>query len=67
MNAMLDTIGFSHPILRERARKRRSRALAELITAAALVVSLAIAVTAVSIGISRAGTLAAITKVCCVQ
>ena len=47
-------IGFSHPILHEQAQKRRDRAFAELITVAALFVSLAIAVTAVSIGIARA-------------
>lgn len=49
-------IGFSHPILHERSRKHRDRAFAELITVAALFVSLAIAVTAVSIGIARANT-----------
>jgi len=54
---LTDRVGFSHPIQRERARKRRNRAFAELITTAALVVSLAVAVTAVSIGIARAGTL----------
>jgi hypothetical protein len=53
---LIDGVGFSHPIQPEWARERRSRALAELITTAALVVSLAIAVTAVSIGISRADT-----------
>jgi hypothetical protein len=47
-------IGFSHPVLNEQAQKRRDRAFAELITVAALFVSLAIAVTAVSIGIARA-------------
>ena len=58
VNSMTTTrserVGFSHPILHERARKRRDRAFAELITVAALFVSLAIAVTAVSIGIARA-------------
>ena len=74
---LIDRVGFSHPIQREWARERRSRAFAELITTAALVVSLAIAVIAVSIGIARAdtfnagtlstGTLGAPTELSCVK
>ena len=64
-------VGFSHPILRDGTHKRRHRAVAGLITTVALVVSLAIAVVAVSIGIARADTpahaLGASTEVCCVQ
>jgi hypothetical protein len=55
-STLFDRIGFSHPIQRDRALTRRNRAFAELITTAALLVSLAIAVTAVSIGIARADT-----------
>jgi hypothetical protein len=59
MQPMMETamkgIGFTPPIPRARARKRRHRAVVELVTAAALVVSLAVAVTAVSFGIARAG------------
>jgi len=63
----IDRIGFFHPIQRERARKRRNRAFAELITTAALLVSLAIAVTAVSVGIARADTLGGEPNVSCVR
>ena len=65
-----DTVGFSHPALVERARKRRDRAFAELITTAALTVCLVVAVTAVSIGISRAqafGVKTEKTEMCCVR
>lgn len=64
--ALRNTVGFSHPIPGERARKRRTRALGEFITTAALFVCLAIAVTAVSIGISRASTSCPIFEVSCV-
>ena len=64
---LTDTIGFFHPILGERTRKSRERAFAELITTAALVVCLAVAVTAVSIGISRAQTYGVKTETCCVR
>ncbi len=50
-----DTVGFAHP--RRRARTRLRTMLAELIASVALVVSIAIAATAVSIGIARAGVL----------
>ena len=64
-------VGFSHPILRDGVHSRRYRAVAGLITTLALVVSLAIAVAAVSIGIARADSpanaLGAHTEVCCVQ
>ena len=65
--ALWNTVGFSHPIPGERAQKRRDRALAELLTTAGLVVCLAIAVTAVSIGISRANTFCPKFDVSCVQ
>ena len=51
---LVDGVGFSHPILRDGGRQRRDLAFAGLITTAALVVSLAIAMIAVSIGIARA-------------
>ena len=54
---LIDLVGFSNPIDRTRAHARRTRAFAELITTAALAVSLAIAVTAVSIEFARADTL----------
>jgi hypothetical protein len=57
---LVDRVGFSHPI-------QRKRAFAELITTAALLVSLAIAVTAVSIGIARADTLGGETGISCVR
>ena len=60
-------VGFSLPIQRDRALKRRNRAFAEFITTAALVVSLAIAVIAVSIGIARADVSGTRTEVSCVQ
>ena len=53
---LVNSVGFSHPIQHERARKHRERAFAELITVAALSLSLVIAVTAVSINITRADT-----------
>ena len=68
---LVERIGFSHPILHDGAYKRRHRAFAGLFTTAALVVSLAIAVVAVSLGIARAGASAdgpcARTEVRCVQ
>ena len=64
---LVDGVGFSHPILRGDAHQRRHRAFAGLITTAALVVSLAIAMVAVSIGIARADSGSAQTEVGCVQ
>ena len=64
---LVDGVGFSHPILRDGVHLRRHRAFAGLITTAALVVSLAIAMVAVSIGIARANTGSAPTEVSCVQ
>jgi hypothetical protein len=52
--ALPQPIGFSHPVLHEQARGRDQRAFAEFLTVTALFVSLAVAVTAVSIGIARA-------------
>lgn len=54
MTTSIDRVGFQPP--RDRARTKRVRAFAELITSAALVLSIAVAATAVSIGIARAGT-----------
>ena len=62
-----ETVGFSHPVEGERARKRHDRAFAELITTAALMVCLAVAITAVSIGISRAQNFGDKTQMCCVR
>ena len=69
---LADRVGFSHPILRDGLHLRRDRAFAGLITTAALVVSLAIAMIAVSIGIARADARTnaiggARTEVSCVQ
>jgi uncharacterized membrane protein len=50
-------VGFAHPILAKRGRRRRALALAELVATVALAVSILVAVTAVSIGIARADTL----------
>lgn len=46
-------IGFA-PALRRKPGQRRARALVQLIAATGLVISLVVAVTAVSIGITRA-------------
>ncbi len=54
MTTSIDRVGFQTP--RNRAQKKRVRAFAELIMSAALVLSIAIAATAVSIGIARAAT-----------
>jgi uncharacterized membrane protein len=51
-----DRVGFWHPILAKRGSGRRALALAELVATVALVVSILVAVTAVSIGIARADT-----------
>ena len=64
---LVDGVGFSHPILRDGSHQRRDRAFAGLITTAALVVSLAVAMIAVSLGIARAHTGSAPTEVSCVQ
>jgi hypothetical protein len=53
--AVAEGTGFSRPSERYWARERRSRAVAELITTAALAVCLVIAMVAVSIGLTRAG------------
>jgi hypothetical protein len=64
---LVDGVGFSHPILRDGAYNHRDRAFAGLITTTALVVSLAIAMIAVSIGISRADSGSARTELSRVQ
>ena len=48
-------IGFA-PVQRRKPGQRRARALVQLIAATGLVISLAVAATAVSIGIARAHT-----------
>jgi multisubunit Na+/H+ antiporter MnhC subunit len=48
-------IGFA-PMPRRKPGQRRARALVQLIAATGLVISLAVAATAVSIGIARANT-----------
>lgn len=55
----IDRTGFT-PRRWERAHGQRSTAVAQLITSAALVLSIAVAATAVSIGIARADGLAAV-------
>ncbi|HWP26553.1 MAG TPA: hypothetical protein VNL39_09450 [Xanthobacteraceae bacterium] len=54
--AAADGAGFARPSERYRAHERRYRALAELMTTAALAVCLIIAIAAVSIGLARAGS-----------
>jgi hypothetical protein len=53
VSAQFSTIGFT--VSRQRRRQRRSVMLAQLIATVALIVSIAVVVTAVSIGIARAG------------
>lgn len=53
----INEIGFQHPNAARRRLALRSIALAELITTLALVLSIAVAATAVSIGIARADVL----------
>jgi hypothetical protein len=50
-------IGFQPPMLKRRALRRRSTVLAQLITTVALVISIAVVATAVTIGCGRAATL----------
>jgi ABC-type lipoprotein release transport system permease subunit len=53
VSAQFNTIGFT--VSRQRRRQRRSVMLAQLIATVALIVSIAVVVTAVSIGFARAG------------
>ena len=55
MTTSIDRVGFQTP--GSRAQKKRRLAFAELIMSAALVLCIAVAATAVSIGIARADTL----------
>jgi Na+/pantothenate symporter len=48
-------VGFEQELRQARLRKRRSVALVELITTASLALSTGVAITAVSLGIARAG------------
>ena len=57
MTTSIDRVGFQTP--GSRAQKKRRLAFAELIMSAALVLCIAVAATAVSIGIARAGALGA--------
>ena len=57
MGRLTGRVGFDHPIAEKRPLKQRVVAL-ELAATVALAVSLAIAATAVSIGMARADTLA---------
>jgi hypothetical protein len=50
----MDPVGFGHPILGKRGLRRRRTALAGLLATVALVISILVAVVAVSIGIARA-------------
>jgi hypothetical protein len=56
MTTRLEPVGFQPPV--HRVQSRRRLVFAELITFAVLVFSLAVAATAVSIGIARAESLA---------
>src|ERR1700693_1337206 len=56
-----DRLGFAPPCC-ARARGHRSTALAQLVTSAALVLSIAVAATAVSVGIARADGLTAVAE-----
>ena len=55
-------VGFQHPMRRDRALQKRGNTFAGLITSIALLFSIVVAVTAVSIGIARAGALAAVAE-----
>ncbi|HEY4919459.1 MAG TPA: hypothetical protein VII40_05085 [Xanthobacteraceae bacterium] len=57
----IDRTGFTPPAC-ARAHDHRSTAVAQLITSAALVLSIAVAVTAMSVGIARADGLKAIAE-----
>ena len=57
----IDRTGFA-PHQGARRQGRRSTALAQLVTSAALALSLAVAVTAVSMGIARADGVVAVAK-----
>ena len=50
-------IGFQPPMLKRRALRRRSTVLAQLIATVALVISITVVATVVTIGIGRAATL----------
>lgn len=60
LDSMIDHTGFA-PQRRVRVRGRRAAMVAEAIASFALMLSIAVAVTAVSIGIARADVLAAAT------
>jgi hypothetical protein len=49
-------IGFQPPIHKPRALRRRNTVLAQLIASLALVISIAVVATAVTIGVGRAAT-----------
>jgi hypothetical protein len=53
MSAQFSDVGFT--VSRQRRRQRSSVALAQLIATVALIISIAVVVTAVSIGIANAG------------
>jgi hypothetical protein len=53
-NERIDQIGFQHPIRRARPLAARRMAFTQLVMTAALILSIVIAGTAVSIGIARA-------------
>jgi hypothetical protein len=54
MSEQYRRFGFQPPMLRRRALRRRNTVFAELITTIALVVSIAVVATTVTIGICRA-------------
>ena len=56
MSEQYRRLGFQPPMLRRRALRRRNTVFAELITTIALVVSIAVVATTVTIGICRAAT-----------
>jgi hypothetical protein len=59
MAELTETVGFAHPTARVSVKQRV--AAVELMAMVGIVVSLVVAVTAVSIGIARADTLKAVT------
>ncbi len=62
MNDAKVEFGFQHPMRRDRVLKKRGHAFAGLITSIALLLSIVVAATAVSIGIARAGALATVAQ-----
>lgn len=62
MNVQFENVGFRRPVRHDRPLTPRKVAFAHLIMTLGLVMSIAVAATAVSIGIARADTLTGVTS-----